>query len=74
MEAKLIEQDFKGITIQVSIPLSGNMLSSEELIQQGVNLAGLLATEHLYYVPKGHKYEVRSMLYLALIQMVLLSK
>ena len=26
--------------------LSGDMLTSEELIQQGVNLAGLLATEH----------------------------
>jgi len=46
MEATIIKKDSKSITIQVSIPLSSDMLSSEELIQQGVNLAGLLATEH----------------------------
>jgi hypothetical protein len=46
MEAAIIKKDSKSITLQLTIPLSADMLSSEEAIQQGVNLAGLLATEH----------------------------
>jgi Zn-finger protein len=46
MEAEIIRSNSKSITLQVTIPLSADMLSSEEAIQQGVNLAGLLATEH----------------------------
>ena len=46
MNAEIMQKDSKSITLQVTIPLSDDMLSSEELIQQGVNLAGLLATEH----------------------------
>jgi Zn-finger protein len=46
MEAEIIKKDFESITVQLTIPLSADMLSSEEAIQQGVNLAGLLATEH----------------------------
>ena len=46
MEAEIIKKDFESITLQLTIPLSADMLSSEEAIQQGVNLAGLLATEH----------------------------
>jgi len=45
MKAEIIKKDLKSITIQVTIPVSDDMLSSEEAIQQGVNLAGLLATE-----------------------------
>ena len=45
MKAEIIKNDLKSITIQVTIPVSNDMLSSEEAIQQGVNLAGLLATE-----------------------------
>jgi hypothetical protein len=46
MEAEIIKKDSKSITIQVTIPLSEDMLSSEEAIQQGVNQAGMLATQH----------------------------
>jgi hypothetical protein len=46
MEAEIIKKDATGITIHVSILFTADMLSSEEAIQQGVNLAGLLATEH----------------------------
>jgi hypothetical protein len=46
MEAEIIKKDSKSITIQVTIPISEDMLSSEEAIQQGVNQAGLLATQH----------------------------
>jgi hypothetical protein len=46
MEAKIIKKDSNSVTVCVTIPLSADMLSSEELIQQGVNMAGLLATEH----------------------------
>ena len=46
INAEIIKKDSKSITLQVTIPLSADMLSSEELIQEGVNQAGLLATEH----------------------------
>jgi len=46
MEAEIIKKDSKSITIQVTIPLSEDMLSSEEAIQQGVNQAGMLATQY----------------------------
>jgi len=46
MEAEIIKKDSKSITIQVTIPLSDDMLSSEEAIQQGVNQAGMLATQY----------------------------
>jgi hypothetical protein len=46
MEAEIIKTDSKSITIQVTIPLREDMLSSEEAIQQGVNQVGLLATQY----------------------------
>ena len=46
MEAEIIKTDKKSITIQVTIPLSEEMLETEEAIQQGINHAGLLATQY----------------------------
>ena len=46
MESEIIKVESDSITIQVTIPLSDDMLSTEEAIQQGVNHAGLLATQH----------------------------
>ena len=50
MSATIIKAEKKGITVQVFIPIpegkeSMSMLEREELIQQGVNQAGQLATE-----------------------------
>jgi hypothetical protein len=46
MDAKILKSDLKSITIEVTIPLSEDMLETEEAIQQGVNQAGMLATQH----------------------------
>jgi len=51
MNATLIKSDSKGITVQVFIPIPEgksnlSMLDRENLIQQGVNQAGLVATEY----------------------------
>jgi len=46
MEAEIIKTDSRSITIQVTIPLREEMLDTEEAIQQGVNQAGLLATQY----------------------------
>jgi len=46
MESKIIKTERNSITVQVTIPLSEEMLSTEEAIQQGVNQAGLIATEY----------------------------
>ena len=46
MEAKIIKSDSKSITIEFTIPIQEDMLDSEEMIQQGVNQAGLLATQY----------------------------
>jgi len=46
MKAKIIERDASGITIQMRIPFSKEMLTTEEAIQECVNQAGLLATEY----------------------------
>ena len=46
MAAEIIKSDSKSITLQVTITLDKEMLSSEEAIQQGVNEVGLLATHH----------------------------
>ena len=51
MSASIIKSDAKSITIEVTIPVPEGktgmgMLEREELIQQGVNQAGLLATEY----------------------------
>ena len=51
MSATIIKADQKGITVQVFIPVpegkeNMSMLEREELIQQGVNQAGRLATEY----------------------------
>jgi hypothetical protein len=46
MEAEIIRTNSKSITIQVTIPLSEEMLDTEESIQQGINQAGLLATQY----------------------------
>ena len=46
MEAEIIKSDSNSVTIQVTIPLDKDMLSSEVSIQQFVNQAGLLATQY----------------------------
>jgi len=46
MEAEIIKTDLRSITIQVTIPLSEEMLDTEEAIQQCVNQAGLIATQY----------------------------
>jgi hypothetical protein len=46
MDAKIIKKESNRITIQVSIELDKEMLTSEEAIQRGVNEAGLLATQY----------------------------
>ena len=51
MSATIIKSDAKGITVQVFIPIpegkdNMGMLERETLIQQGINQAGLLATEY----------------------------
>ena len=46
MEIEIIKSDSYSTTIQAIIPLTNDMLSSEEAIQQGVNQKGLLATEY----------------------------
>ena len=46
MEAEIIKKGSKSVTIQVTIPLSEEMLDTEEAIQRGVNHAGLLATQY----------------------------
>ena len=46
MEAEIIKTDSKNITIQVRIPISEEMLTTEEAIQLGVNQAGRLATQY----------------------------
>jgi len=51
MSATIIKSGKKGITIQVFIPVpegkeNMSMLEREELIQQGINQAGQLATEY----------------------------
>jgi hypothetical protein len=51
MSATIIKTEKKGITVQVFIPIpegqeNMSMLEREELIQQGVNQAGQLATEY----------------------------
>ena len=46
MECEIIKTGSNSITIQVTIPLSDEMLPSEEAIQEGVNQAGILATQY----------------------------
>jgi len=51
MSATIIKSDAKGITVQVFIPIPEgksklSMLDQENLIQQGINQAGLVATEY----------------------------
>ena len=51
MLATIVKTEQKGITVQVFIPIpegkeNMSMLEREELIQQGVNQAGQLATEY----------------------------
>jgi hypothetical protein len=44
MPATLIERQENAVTIQICIPLSRSMLETEEVIQQALNEAGVLAT------------------------------
>jgi hypothetical protein len=46
MDAKIVKSDSTGITLQVTIPYTKDMLTTEESIQQWINEAGLLATQH----------------------------
>jgi hypothetical protein len=46
MEAKIVEKSVKSVDILIRIPISEDMLSTEEAIQQGVNQVGLLATDY----------------------------
>lgn len=45
MTAQVTRQSKDSITIEVTLPLTGSMLQSEEAIQDALNEAGLLATE-----------------------------
>jgi len=47
MAAEIVKKDGRKVLIQLELELSDNMLSSEEVIQQGVNEVGLLATQYL---------------------------
>ena len=47
MSAKVIKRGKSGVTIQIQVPLSPNMLQGEEAIQRAVNEAGLVATQEL---------------------------
>jgi Zn-finger protein len=46
MEAKITRTDSKRVTIELTIELEDEMLDMEEAIQQGVNQAGMLATQY----------------------------
>jgi hypothetical protein len=46
MEAEIIKSDSEGITIQIRILCSKEMLTTEEAIQAAVNAAGRLAAQH----------------------------
>jgi hypothetical protein len=46
MAAEIIKTESNSITIQVTIPISTEMLSTEDAIQSGVNQAGMLATQY----------------------------
>jgi hypothetical protein len=47
MPAAIIARSETTITLQVEIPLGSSMLESEEIIQQGLNEAGVLATQEV---------------------------
>ena len=44
MSATMIERQESSVTIQITIPLTRSMLDTEEVIQQALNQAGVLAT------------------------------
>src|SRR3954471_10141140 len=44
MSATIIERQENAVTIQIHIPLSRSMLDTEEVIQQALNQAGVLAS------------------------------
>lgn len=46
MNSEIIKTESRSITIQFTIPIESEMLSTEESIQRAVNEAGLLATEY----------------------------
>ncbi|EKU98290.1 hypothetical protein Lepto7375DRAFT_7556 [Leptolyngbya sp. PCC 7375] len=45
MPASIVSSEANSVTIQITIPFGTTMLGSENEIQQGLNLAGQLATE-----------------------------
>ena len=45
MPAAIVARTESGFTIQVEIPYRSSMLESEETIQEGLNQAGVLATQ-----------------------------
>ena len=46
MKAEIIETTSEGLWVKMFIPLSKDMLTTEERIQEGVNEAGMLATQY----------------------------
>ena len=46
MKAEIIETNSEGLWVKMFIPLSKDMLTTEERIQEGVNEAGMLATQY----------------------------
>jgi hypothetical protein len=44
MSATIIERQENSVTIQITVPLTGSMLDTEEAIQRALNQAGVLAT------------------------------
>ena len=49
MSVTIIEREKNSFTLQVEIPYSDSMLKSEELLQESLNKAGVLATEELLH-------------------------
>jgi hypothetical protein len=46
MTAEIITSDSNQVSILVTIPISNDMLLTEEAIQSSINEAGFLATQH----------------------------
>lgn len=65
MQSEIIRTDNNSITLQVTIPLNKEMLTTEEAIQAGVNQAGLLATQYALsrYDTDGSPIEVENKRY-----------
>ena len=62
MDAQIITRTEQSFKLEIEIPRGKNILESEELIQQALNLAGVIATEETmkYCDTDGSPIVVRS--------------